>query len=52
VDLTRSSPSDGHQTRLHAELALQHSAHVLAQIDTIITEIDEVALIAVGCVAF
>ena len=32
-----------------AEIALQHSAHVLAQVDTIITEIDEVALIAVGC---
>ena len=32
-----------------AEIALQHSAHVLSQVDTIITEIDEVALIAVGC---
>ena len=47
-----SRQSDRHLNCLPAEIALQHSAHVLAQIDTIITEIDEVALIAVGCAAF
>ena len=46
-----AASADRHRTCPLAEIALQHSAHVLAQVDTIITEIDEVALIAVGCAA-